>query len=249
MNMQPVAQVAQQMESAGLGFERIKVIQGSTFQDASTVVVIPTRGMINHKVVASWQNLISPMNQKRALMFAAGDEVGVAYNRMISEIISNPQFNSWRYLLTLEDDNIVPADTHIRLLETIESGPKWDAVSAIYFTKGDFNAPMAYGSPEEYERTGVLDFRPRDIREALAAGECMPVNGIAMGAALWRLDMFRELPAPWFVTCADVVPEKGVQVFTQDLFFCRRAREAGKRFCVDLRCHVGHLDINSGIVY
>jgi hypothetical protein len=245
----PVAEVAQKIESAGLGFERVRLLPGNTFRDNSTVVVIPTRGMIHSKVVQGLLNLISPMNQKRALFFAEGDEVGVAYNRLVQAIIDNPQFNGWKYLLTIEDDQIVPPDAHIRLLETIEAFPQFDAVSGIYFTKGDFNMPMAYGDPVEYQRTGVLDFRPRNVQEALAAGQVMPVNGIAMGCGLWRLDMFRALPPPWFVTTSDFLPGKGVTAYTQDLAYCKRAREAGKKFAVDLRVRVGHLDVGSGIVY
>ena len=109
--------------------------------------------------------------------------------------------------------------------------------------------PMAYGDPAEYSRSSVLDFRPRDVREALAAGQIMPVNGIAMGCGLWRMDLFRELPPPWYVTVNDVIPGKGSQCFTQDLFFCERAVKAGKRFAVDLRVKVGHMDINTGTVY
>jgi hypothetical protein len=77
----------------------------------------------------------------------------------------------------------------------------------------------------------------------------MPVCGIAMGCALWRMDLFRDIPPPWFVTVADVVPGKGIQGFTQDLFFCQKAVLAGKRFAVDMRVKVGHLDINTGHVY
>ena len=232
----------------GLGFERIHAIQGSTYKDSSTIIIIPTRGTIDYRIVSAWQGLMSPMNQKRSIMFAAGHEVGHAYNQLIENILGHPELSKWKYILTLEDDNLPPGDAHIRLLESIEWG-KFDAVSGIYFTKGEIGMPMAYGDPEELRRTGVLDFKPRDIRQALAHGNIMEVNGIAMGCALWRLDLFRELPKPWFVTVADVIPDKGAMAFTQDLFFCERAKKAGKRFAVDLRVKVGHLDIESGVVY
>lgn len=246
MTMIPAAEAASKLE--GLGYERIESIPGSTYKDASTVVVIPTRGTINHRVVQSWQGMLAPMNQRKAVLFCAGDEVGHAYNRMIANILDNPELNSWKYVLTLEDDNLIPPDAHIRLLESIEAGP-FDAVSGIYFTKGDVNMPMAYGDPEEFARTGVLDFRPRDIRAALERGTVMPVNGIAMGCALWRMDLFRQTPGPWFVTVADVIPDKGPQCYTQDLYACERWARAGKRFAVDFRVKVGHLDISTGIVY
>jgi hypothetical protein len=244
--MMPVKDAVASLD--GLGYDRIDLIPGSTYKDASTVVVIPTRGMISHRVVQAWQGMLSPMNQRKAVLFCTGDEVGHAYNRMIQNILDNPELATWKYVLTLEDDNLIPPDAHIRLLESIEAGP-YDAVSGIYFTKGDTNMPMAYGDPDEFKRTGVLELKPRDIRQPLASGHVMPVNGIAMGCALWRMDLFRTMPAPWFVTCADVIPDKGPQVYTQDLYFCERATRAGRRFAVDMRVRVGHLDINTGVVY
>jgi hypothetical protein len=188
------------------------------------------------------------MNQKHAMLFASGHEVGQAYNTMIASVLSHSELSRWKYIMTLEDDNLPPADAQIRLLESIEWGA-YDAISGIYFTKGDINMPMAYGDPEEYKRSSVLEFKPRDVRAALAAGQIMPVNGIAMGCALWKMELFRSIPPPWFVTVNDVVEGKGVQCFTQDLSFCEKAVRMGKRFAVDLRVRVGHLDTSSGIVY
>jgi len=237
----------------GLGYDRVKILPGTTYQDNSTVIIIPSRDpMFHHRIVQSWQSLISPMNQKRVQLFCIGDEVGHAYDNMIRFILGNPELSKWKYVLTLEADNLIPPDAHVRLLESIEgvgTGVKFDAVSGIYFTKGDVNMPMAYGDPQEFMRTGVLDFRPRDIREALTRGQIMEVNGIAMGCSLYRMDLFRELPAPWFVTVADVIEGKGAQGFTQDLYFCKNAKERGKRFAVDLRVKVGHLDLTTNVVY
>jgi hypothetical protein len=249
-DMRPAQEVIDEIRAAGLAYERLELIPGSTYKDNSTIVIIPTRGMMHQKFVNSFLHLITPMNQKRAVLFCSGDEVGRAYDRMIKAILDDPELSKWKYVLTIEDDNLIPPDAHVRLLESIEFG-QFDAVSGIYFTKGDMlNMPMAYGDPDEYARTGVLDFKPRDVREGLVQGHIMPVNGIAMGCGLWRLDLFRQVPAPWFVTVADVVPEKGgAQCFTQDLWFCNNAKSAGKRFAVDLRVRVGHMDVNTGIVY
>ena len=77
----------------------------------------------------------------------------------------------------------------------------------------------------------------------------MKVNGLAMGCALWRMSLFRDVPAPWYVTLNDLVPGKGVVGMTQDLRFCAEARKVGKRFAVDMRVKVGHLDIGSGTIF
>ena len=245
----PIDAVVKQMQSAGAGFDRVEHVHGAGYKDSSTVIVIPTRGMVPHQVITRWLGLIAPMNQKRAILFASNnDDPGRAYDQLIKQILGHPELSKWRYILTLEDDNLPPPDAHIRLLESIEWG-SYDAVSALYFTKGEVNMPMAYGDPAEYKRTGVLDFRPRDVREALAAGQVMPVNGIAMGCALWKMDLFRESEPPWYVTMSDIVPGKGVQCMTQDLFACERWGKLGKRFATDCRVRVGHLDVTSGVIY
>jgi hypothetical protein len=234
----------------GLGFERIQHHAGSTYRDSSTVIIVPSREDKFHvRVVQAWQNLIAPMNQKRAFIYVTGDEVGVAYTNMVKTILEHPELSKWRYVMTLESDNLPPPDAHIRLLESIEQFGL-DGVSGIYFTKGDVNMPMCYGDPAAFQQTGVLDFKPRDIRAALNAGDrVVECSGIAMGCSLYRMDLFRQIEAPWFVTTSDIVEGKGPVGYTQDLAFCEKAKRAGKRFAVDLRVRVGHLDLATGVVY
>ena len=248
--MQSVHEVFEQFErdKESLGFERVGLIHGSTYKDCSTVIIIPSRGTIKNRIIQSWLSLIPPMNQKRAILFAEGHEVGHAYNELVGNILKDPVLSTWKYIMTLEDDNLPPPDAHIRLLESIELGP-FDAVSGLYFTKGDVNLPMCFGDPHKYRETGMIDFVPRNVVEGLKTGNTVECNGIAMGCALWRMELLREVPPPWYVTAQDVVPEKGVEVMTQDLYFCRRARAGGKRFAVDMRVRVGHMDVETDIVY
>lgn len=237
--------VAEKVRSAGLGFERVETIAGDSYRDCSTVVVVPTRGTIHYRWVETFLSLMAPMNQKRLVQFVTGHEVGVAYNTAIQAILDHPELSKWSYVLTVEDDNLPTPDAHLKLLESIRLTGA-DAASGIYFTKGDLNMPMAYGDPA----SATFDFRPRDIRAALSAGQLMPVNGIAMGCALWRMDLFRRVPPPWFVTVQEWTEGTGGRAYTQDLSFCERAvKQHGARFVVDLRVRVGHLDVASGIVY
>lgn len=246
-NMVHVDEISR-ISEAGLGFNRVMKVSGSTYKDCSTIVIIPSRDpFIHYRVVQAWDNLISPMNQKKAKIFVIGDEVGVAYTQTIKNILANPELSKWKYVMTMESDNLPPPDAHIRLLETIEDG-KYDGVSGIYFTKGDVNMPMAYGDPDEYRRTGKLEFAPRDIRTALMRGHVMPVNGIAMGCSLYRMELFKQLPEPWFVTVSDLV-NGAPQGFTQDLYFCKNAVMAGKTFGVDMRVRVSHMDLATGQLY
>lgn len=231
-----------------LGFERVELIPGSTYKDSSTVIIVPTRGTIHYKVAAAWENMFAPMNQKRAKLYAVGHEVGRAYEEMVKFVLAHPILSTYKYVMTLEDDNLPPPDAQVKLLDSINTGPL-DAVSGLYFTKGALNLPMAYGDPKSLLQTGSVDFKPRDVVKALETGNVVEVNGIAMGCAVWRMEIFKEFQPPWFVTVNEHVPFMGTTCVTQDLYFCERLRRAGKRLGVDLRVHVGHIDTETGEVY
>lgn len=244
--MVPVEAATQEL---GKNFDDVRLLHSSSYKDCSTVIICPTRGKIHWKVISSWQGMITPMNQKRIFMFCTGGEVGQAYNQMIMNILNDPILSKFKYVMTVEDDNLQPPDAHIRLLESIEHGPGYDAVSGLYFTKGPIGMPMAYGDPDEFIRTGQLDFKPRNIVEAVDRGMLVPVNGIAMGCSLYRMELFKYIPPPWFVSVSDVYPGVGGLSYTQDLNFCEKAKRCGKRFAVDCRVRVGHMDVETEIVY
>jgi hypothetical protein len=236
-------------KSDGIGYERAQLIPGSTYRDQSTVVIVPSReNTFHHFVVQSWMGLQTPMNQRRYWLFAIGDEVGHAYNNLVTEILKNPDLASAKYILTLESDNLPPGDAHLKLHESLVAG-NYDAVGGLYWTKGDVNQPMCYGDPEHYKRTGQLEFQPRDVRAAVANGHVVECNGLAMGCTLYKMDLFKETPPPWFVTFQEVIPEKGAAAFTQDLWACKRWKEMGKRFACDTRVRVGHLDVATSTIY
>lgn len=230
----------------GLGYERIAHVPKSSFKDSSMAVIIPSRDEYLHTTFVQHLNALAyPMNQTRAMFFVSGAEVGKAYDETVAQILAHPELGKWKYVLTIEDDMIIPPDAVLKLVESIDLGP-FDAVGGMYWLKGDYNMPQMYGSPDEFARTGVLDFRPRNPIEALSKGEIVEVNGIAMGCSLYRMDLFRQVPAPWFVTRED--PTTG-GCGTQDLVFCAKARRAGKRFAVDARVRCGHADWRSGVIY
>ncbi len=204
-------------------------------------IIVPSRSpMLHTKFVQSLQSLSYPMNQRRAMFFVTGAEVGKAYSEQVAGILAHPDLGAWPYILTIEDDNLMPTDAVTKLCESIELGP-FDGVGGLYFLKSDdMPMPQCYGDPAEYARTGHLDFRPRDIVSAMRGGAIVECNGIAMGCSLFRTESFRKIPGPWFETSPSG---------TQDLNWCGKARRAGMRFAVDTRVRVGHINYETGVVY
>lgn len=229
------------------GFD-VRLLHGNTYRDQSIVTVTPTRGAIHPKVVQSWLSMARPMNHKAGIFFIAGDEVGAAYNRAIETILEHPSYKTFKYIMTLEDDNIVPASAILLLLQAIERGG-YDAVGGLYHMKGPMAVPMAFGTPGTVDDSGFPDMAPRDLTDAIMAGDVVEVNGIACGCTLWRMDLFREMPGPWFKTFTRFRLDDTVELMTQDLYFCRQAKALGKRFAIDTRVKVGHIDTATGEVF
>lgn len=231
------------------GFERVEHVPKSSFRDCSMSVIVPSRTPYLHsKFVQAINSLVYPMNGKRAMFYVTGAEVGKAYDEQVAAILAHPDLGKWQYILTLEDDTLPPPDAPIRLCEAIEMGP-YDGVGGLYFTKGEFAMPMIYGDAEAYARTGALDFRPHDPVPYLSGGSgVVECNGIAMGCTLYRVSSLKNIPAPRFQTLNDITPQ-GPQAYTQDLFYCQKAKRAGQRFAVDCRVRCGHADWSTGIVY
>ena len=94
---------------------RRRLREAKTYQDLSTIQVVATRGVIAAKVVQSWQNLMTPMNQKFMRMYIIGYEVGEAYNQAINTILNHPDLSKWQYILTLEEDNMPAPDSLFKL--------------------------------------------------------------------------------------------------------------------------------------
>jgi glycosyltransferase involved in cell wall biosynthesis len=222
---------------------RDRLIQGNTYKDLSTIIVVPTRGVIPAKVVQNWLGMMSPMNQKVVRIFIIGMEVGEAYNNAIEMILNNPDLSKWKYVLTLEEDNMSPPDGLLKLYEAINTSPGYDAVGALYWTKGPGGQPMIYGNVKDIPKNFIPQVPITDTIQ-----EC---NGLGMGMTLFKVDMFKDpkLQRPFFKTLQEHRPGIGTKVYTQDLRFFEDAGRLGYRFACATNIKVGHLDYENDIVW
>lgn len=211
----------------------------ASYKDLSCILVVPALGTVPTKAVASWWSLYFPPNQKVVKLFAVGMEVGEAYSSTINGILSHPELSKYKYLVTLEHDNLPPADGVVRLLQQMEAHPQYAAIGGLYFTKGEGGQPQIWGNPNETP----LNFKP----QLPVPGCLVECCGTGMGFTAFRLDMFRDprLRVPWFKTTAS--REEGL--FTQDLYAWVDFRKNGYRCAVDCSITVGHLDVDSDIVW
>ncbi len=239
------------MPAAGINNDNLtasqdRLIKGQTYKDLSTICVIPTRGVISARVLQSWFSLMSPMNQKFIRMFMVGMEVGEAYSAAIAQILAHPDLSKWKYVLTLEEDNMPPPDGLLKLYESLEGGidgKKYDCVGGLYWTKGPQGQPMIYGDPDVHPHNFVPQVPKADTVQ--------PCNGLGMGFNLFRMKMFtdKRIPRPWFKTLQEYKPGEGSRAGTQDLYFFGNAGKLGYKFASDNRVKVGHYDIVADIVW
>lgn len=216
-----------------------RLIKGNTYKDLSTICIVPTRGVIPARVVQSWMAFISPMNQKFTRIFVIGMEVGEAYSSAIAQILEHPELSKWKYLLTLEEDNIPPPDGLLKLYENIE---KYAAVGGLYWTKGEGGQPMIYGEGKD----GDLHFRPQ-----LPVQEIQECDGLGMGFTLFDMNIFKDprIEKPWFKTLQDFTPGIGAHIMTQDLYFFEKIRKLGYKVACDTRVKVGHYSVEQDVVW
>lgn len=202
------------------------------------IILLPTAETIAAKVALSHWNLAFPPNNAVARLLAVGMEVGEAYSTAIEQILEHPELKTWEFVLTIESDNMPPADGVLKLLEQMEAHPEYDCIGGLYFTKGEGGVAQIWGDPKD----PVLNFRPQlpDINGGLV--ECC---GTGMGFNLWRLKMFKDkkLRRPWFVT------QTKDGVATQDLYAWTDLRKHGYRCAVDCSVKVGHYDLSSDTVW
>ena len=217
-----------------------KLQKSDFYRDLSTICIIPTRGVIPAKVLQSWWSLMVPMNQKFIRMFVSGMEVGAAYTTAIEQIVANPILRSWKYILTLEEDNMPPPDGLLKLYEGMET---FDVVGGLYWTKGDMGQPMIYGDPKMEEINFIPQVPiPDTIQEA---------NGLGMGFNLFKLDIFRDprVPRPYFKTVQEFSPFVGGRGYSQDLYFYENIKKLNYKVACDTRIRVGHYSIDDDIVW
>lgn len=223
--------------NSNLANAEARIIRGGSWKKQRVILLMPAGSTIPFRVALSMRALIFPPNQQAHIMGAEGMEVGEAYSNAVAAIIGHPDLSQWEYILTMEHDNLPPVDGLIKLIEDMEQHPEFSCIGGLYWTKGEAGVPQIWGDPND-----TINFRPQIPRE----GQIVECCGTGMGFNLWRPSMFKDqrLRRPWFKTIAGV---EGVG--TQDLYAWSDFRKYGYRCAVDCRILVGHLDIDTGVVW
>lgn len=154
------------------------------------------------------------------------------YSRPIDEaftfIVREALRTEATYLFTVEDDTFPPPDALIRLFALVQNNPR-SLVGAWYPKRSRPREGAHIVCPDSRERGPMID--DGTVQEAYT---------LAMGCSLYPIQVFKEIPEPWFKTTTHL---------TQDSYFSQLAREAGWRLLVDTSVKCKHIDRVTGEVY
>lgn len=132
----------------------------------------------------------------------------------------------YTHLVMLDIDHRHPVDVVERLLARIQEDPTREVIGALYFRRGKPYEPMMFRSGQG-GLYSVIDWEP---------GQLLEVDAIGTGAIIIARSVFERLAYPYFR-----YEYEGDRFVSEDLYFCRVAREAGVRIWCDTALHTEHL--------
>lgn len=158
----------------------------------------------------SLMNLHAPTNYDIRWAMVKGKPVDQARTMIVESALREKA----KYLFFLGTDVTVPPFAVRQLIFHLEHYPQFAVAGAVYCHKSPPQEPLVYRGNG---RGPYWDWK---------VGEVFDVSGIGMDATLIRMDVFKNLPKPWFSTTDDVSPyyegEQKAEHWTEDLYFCHK---------------------------
>lgn len=202
------------------------------------VIGIPTAGSPTQPFLESFRSLTLPD------AITGIDQITVTGNFAPAqrELIARHALRvSADYLLMIDDDIVLPADTVTQLLSVFESDEHCGIAGGLYYAR-DGIRPMA-----------VANWNPSDTTTAYTpafAHEPIAVDGVGFGCVLIRCDLLNILVEPYFA--AQVFLEESlrrVRVCNEDYLFCHRAKMHGYSTYLHAGVRLGHYDRAGGMTF
>ena len=185
------------------------------------------------KLVPEWgwtfAQLRWPMNCDLVFERVEDTEIGAARE----ELAERARLHGTHYLFFLDEDVAPPLNAVKLLLEAMDARPDAVIIGGIYTDKNDPTQPMVFNEP------GNGPYWDWEY------GKCFKLGfGVATGCSLINVELLDRIPRRWFQTV-----ETDRERWTEDMWFCKQAREAG----FSVYAHGGvlcrHFDLTTGKSY
>jgi len=198
------------------------------------MIGIPTLGRpVPMQWALNFKSMSPPINFNCDFNIVMGKEIGYARNALAKAAVAR----GCKYLFFLGDDVVAPPHTIRQLIYRMENMPNVDVVGGVYCAKADPPAPLVF---VENGAGSYWDWK---------IGEFFPVTGLGMDCTLIRTSLFEKLPEPWFKTVDESHFVDGVaaeEAWTEDLYFLKKARDAGAGIFCDAAIICEHHDVYAG---
>ena len=176
---------------------------------------------------------------------------GMTIDRGYTEAVFQAIRDGATHLMCIEDDTFPPLDAIERLLahdEDIVCGwyPKRQTGKRVGVPiilndgkRQTLDDPDAYSDLVELRRIERQQEGDRKD-DSDTYSDLVELYTAPMGCTLIKVDVFKKIEMPWFVTTGQL---------TQDSFFSQKARDAGYTLWCDTSIRCDHIDRDTGIVY
>ena len=167
------------------------------------------------------QSLNYPANMNLSISALKGVEVGEARCRIVQHALSIGA----KYVFFLDDDVAPPYYAVRRLIYALEQADDNVMVAAgIYVNK----QPVA-PEPMVFQEDGDGPFWKWKV------GEVFECGSVGTGCMVIKTEVFQHLAEPWFKTVNECDEESDIRKLemTDDLYFCKKVRDAGFKLIAD----------------
>lgn len=166
-----------------------------------------------------------PMHVNARLFCTKGEKRDMTRNQLVREALEAKA----TYIWFIDDDNPPPPTALVKLKYVMDlSGDDVALCGGIYTTKSDPGMPLVF-----LRENGGVFWKWR-------VGDVFECGAIATGCMMIRASVFSKIPEPWFHDITDLEDAHrhgwfldqqagGDAAVTDDMYFCRKVREAGFR--------------------
>lgn len=168
----------------------------------------------------SLASLEMPINTNYSRACTKGVEIGMARNALAETAIENKA----KYILFIDDDTAPPSFTIRRLMQILDTEKDAAIAGGIYFTKSVPPMPVVFKEEGEGPHW------------RWKFGDVFDCSGLGTGCMMIRTEVFDHIEKPWFKTVDEQEEVAAGPKYTKindDLYFCKKVRDAGYRIIAD----------------
>jgi len=221
-------------EDPQVGFNSVGIAVGLPFDNRPTT---PLWGV-------ALASQVYPLNTSTTHIVVQNVEVGEARNMIVEHAINLKA----TYIWFIDSDVVVPPYAAQRLGYALDTrGPKLYPDSKIAVCGGIYMSKEELSTPVVYKQNGqgaTWDWKANDVFE---------VESIGTGCMMIATEVFKKLEKPYFKTVEGYVQLDGGQVgcqkMTDDIYFCKKVKDAGYSIIAHGGVLCGHYDVKKDKMY